>query len=124
MAHRNDIDRNDPEPWGICDASGFRCKRSELTRQMEWRGNRLVWTGLMVWKRFADLPNPQLQTPTLKADPPGFADARPESAIAGQDWIVVQTRAGDATISDGATYFLSAGPDGYGYDTVIQWRAP
>ena len=118
------IDRNDPQPWGICDYSGRRVLRSELTRQMEWRGNRLVWTGLMVWKRFADLPNPQNQTPMLKADPLGFADARPESAIAGQDWIVVQTRAGDATISDGETYFLSAGAAQFGTDTVIQWRAP
>jgi len=62
-------DRDSPLAIGQCDYSGFIVPYHELVRQMEYRGNALVWTGFLVWNRFADQPNPQLLDPILKQDP-------------------------------------------------------
>jgi hypothetical protein len=71
------IDRDNPQGVGRCDYSGFIFNSTDLVRQMEWRGNALVWTGLMVGKRFADVPNPQGRTPILKPDPVPLQYPRP-----------------------------------------------
>lgn len=63
------IDQDFPTAVGICDYSGLVVSRRDMVKQMEWRGNRLIWTGLLVNKRFADVPNPQLKPPLLKPDP-------------------------------------------------------
>jgi len=63
------IDENAPEALGICDFTGFVHLRRDLVKQMEWRGNRLVWTGFLVGRQYADKPNPQLRPPILKPDP-------------------------------------------------------
>jgi hypothetical protein len=61
-------DRN-PKALGICDYSGFVFNRVDMVRQMEWRGNSLVWTGMIVGKPFADKPNEQGRAPILPPDP-------------------------------------------------------
>jgi len=58
-----------PEARGICDRSGFVFKHSDLVRQMEWRGDALEWTGLMVGRPFLNKPNEQLRNPPLFPDP-------------------------------------------------------
>lgn len=63
------IDFNNPQAVGICDYSGFVFNRRDLERQMEWRGDRLVWTGFYVARRFMDKPNEQLRPPILMPDP-------------------------------------------------------
>lgn len=71
------IDEDAPEALGICDYSGFVFKKSDLVRQMQWRGNRLSWTGFLVGRPFVDEPNPQLKPPVLAPDPIPVLDPRP-----------------------------------------------
>ncbi len=47
------------EPMGYCQKSGFLVPRKELVREMKYVGQRLLPTGRMVWKRFADPPHRQ-----------------------------------------------------------------
>lgn len=63
------IDPENPLALGICDATGFVFRHCDLVKQMEWRGNSLVWTGFMVGRPYVDIPNEQLRTPILRADP-------------------------------------------------------
>jgi hypothetical protein len=63
------IDPSSPKALGICDYSGFVFHRTDLVRQMEWRGNALIWTGFYVGKPYVDKPNEQLRPPILPPDP-------------------------------------------------------
>ncbi len=63
------IDESSPQALGICDKSGFVFRRIDMVKQMEWRGNALVWTGFIVGKPFVDTPNAQLRPPILPPDP-------------------------------------------------------
>lgn len=63
------IDENNPQALGVCDLTGFTFLRKDLVREMEWRGNDLVWTGFMVGRPYVSKPNPQLKTPVLAPDP-------------------------------------------------------
>lgn len=70
------VDADSPMALGICDKTGFVFKRMDLVRQMEWRGNSLIWTGFMVGKPYVDQPNPQLRPPILPPDPVPVKDPR------------------------------------------------
>lgn len=74
------IDRNNPMAVGRCDYSGFLCRHADLIKQMEYRGNSLVWTGFWVNKVFADKPNPQNLTPVLLPDPRPILNPRPDDS--------------------------------------------
>jgi hypothetical protein len=63
------IDADNPSALGVCDESGFDFNHKDLVKQMEWRGDRLVWTGLMVGKPYLDVPSEQNRPPLVKADP-------------------------------------------------------
>jgi hypothetical protein len=63
------IDENSPKALGICDKTQFVFRRMDLIRQMEYRGNALVWTGFYVGRPYADVPNNQLRPPVLPPDP-------------------------------------------------------
>ena len=65
------------EPIGVCDYSGFFFSKSDLIKQMEWRGNSLVWTGFMVGRPFLDIPSEQNRPPFIKGDPKIVDTARP-----------------------------------------------
>jgi hypothetical protein len=71
------LDFENPDSVAICDISGMVCNYGDLVKQMEWRGQRLVWTGLMVNKVFADKPNPQNIALTLPPDPVPLLNTRP-----------------------------------------------
>ena len=73
------IDRNDPQARAVCDYSGIVCMHEDLIKQMEYRGNGLSWTGFMVHKKFADVPNPQNLTPLVYRDPIPIRNPRPQS---------------------------------------------
>jgi hypothetical protein len=63
------IDPDSPKALGICDYTGFVHMRKDLVRQMEWRGNALIWTGLYVGRNYQDVPNEQNRPPILPPDP-------------------------------------------------------
>lgn len=71
------ISSKNPNALGICDESGFAFNRKDLVKQMEWRGDALVWTGLMVGKPYLDTPNEQNRPPLVKNDPKVVANPRP-----------------------------------------------
>ena len=51
------INPQNPNALGICDRTGFTFNHKDLVKQMEWRGDSLVWTGLMVGKPYLDVPS-------------------------------------------------------------------
>lgn len=63
------IDESAPEAVGICDYTGFVFLKKDLVKQMEWRGNALVWTGFLVGRPYLDTPNEQFRPPILPPDP-------------------------------------------------------
>lgn len=63
------LDPDHPKAAGICDKTQFIYPRDKLVKQMEWRGNALVWTGFLVGPEYADVPNEQLRPPILQPDP-------------------------------------------------------
>ena len=71
------VRKGSTEPVGVCDFSGFWFSQSDLVKQMEYRGNSLVWTGFMVGKPFVDIPNQQARPPLVKADPKVVINPRP-----------------------------------------------
>lgn len=64
--------------WGICDLSGLRFQHTDLVHDMQYAGNSLQWTGLMVSKRFLRPPNPQEKIPPIKSDPYPIPLPRPD----------------------------------------------
>lgn len=63
------VDSNNPDAWGRCDKTGLPVMYASLRPQMEYIGETLQWTGLMVNEKDLDDPNPQLIPPRLKPDP-------------------------------------------------------
>jgi hypothetical protein len=67
-----------PSAAGVCDESGFVFNRKDLYKQMEWRGNNLVWTGFYKSKMYLDEPDPQNRPPPSNLnDPVPLKDSRP-----------------------------------------------
>ena len=71
------VKKGSKEPVGVCDFSGFWFSKSDLVKQMEYRGNALVWTGFMVGRPFLDIPNQQARPPLVKNDPKVVTNPRP-----------------------------------------------
>ena len=66
--------------YGICDLSGLRFMHTDLVKDMQYAGDGLQWTGLMVSKRFLRPPNPQEKIPPIKSDPYPVPNPRPDLA--------------------------------------------
>lgn len=81
----------DPRGIARCDYSGLMVRHADLVKQMQYRGTGLVWTGLMVSPKFADLPNPQELIPLIKLDPVPLTNPRPDSQIDAQPTIASST---------------------------------
>ena len=73
--------KSSPLAIGRCDYSGLMVQHAKMIRQMEYRGNGLVWTGYLVNPKFADKPNPQNLVPYIKLDPVPISNARPNNEI-------------------------------------------
>lgn len=76
------LDRNNPRGLGMCDYSGLTVRHADLCKQYEYRGRGLVWTGLWVYKKFLDKPNPQNLTPIITVDPIPLLHPRPDPFLA------------------------------------------
>lgn len=79
------INPNNPSALGICDESGFVFNHKDLVKQMEWRGDNLVWTGLMVGKPYVDKPSQQNRPPLVKNDPKAIKNPRPPEHYSSPD---------------------------------------
>ena len=63
------INPRNPSALGVCDYSSFDFNHKDLIKQMEWRGDRLVWTGFLVGGPYLDKPQEQNRPPLVKDDP-------------------------------------------------------
>ncbi len=70
------IDPKNPAALGQCDDTDFTFNHKDLVKQMEWRGDNLVWTGLLVGKPYLDVPQEQNRPPLVKADPRPVINSR------------------------------------------------
>ena len=70
------IDPKNPNALGVCDDSGFVFNHKDLCKQMEWRGDNLVWTGLMKGRPYLDVPSEQNRPPKVNRDPIPVANPR------------------------------------------------
>lgn len=75
------MSKRNPRAIGRCDYSGLMVAHSSLQRQLEYRGNGLVWTGYWVSSRFLDVPNCQNMNPLIRVDPVPILNARPDTVI-------------------------------------------
>lgn len=71
------IDPKNPNALGVCDQSGFVFNHKDLRKQMEWRGNRLVWTGALRGAPYLDVPNEQNRPNIITKDPRVIRNSRP-----------------------------------------------
>jgi hypothetical protein len=99
--------KNDPRGIALCDYSGLMVRHADLIRQMEYRGTGLVWTGFLVYKKFADKPNAQNLTPLIKLDPVPLPNSRPDSEVDAQTTIASSTGALTLDVSGNANVILT-----------------
>jgi hypothetical protein len=90
------VSRRNPDAIGRCDISGFMVQHSKLIKQMEYVGTGLVWTGYLVYPKFANIPNPQNLTPRIKADPKPILNPRPDNVIGAMN--TLETSVGVLTV--------------------------
>ena len=96
------VDPDAPEAVGICDLSGFPFPRSQLHKQMVWRGDRIVWSGTMRGARYLDPIDPQDKPKRGGTDPEPLTNTRPDDAGSDGNLLYIEMPNGD-------TYFLSSG---------------
>lgn len=49
----------DGDPWAVCERSGYTVRHSEIVTE---------WSGLRVWKRFAEPKHPSLDVPAMRGE--------------------------------------------------------
>lgn len=72
------IDPSAPEAVGICDRCGFCYNLRALRPQPFYAGMTVIDKGILVCNKCWDVPNPNLQTLRLPADPPPLFNTRIE----------------------------------------------
>ena len=73
------VDAGNPEAFAQCDRCGFWFNRTDLVFQTQWAGTHLYQTGALVCttgNRCFDIPQEQLRTIVLPADPLPVINAR------------------------------------------------
>ena len=88
-----DTDPDHPRGWAADDRSGFQTNLHKLRFQMQWAGNQLINTQLLVGEDNYDKPQEQLRTLILPADPAPLFNARPENYVVDEtDWLSTGVR--------------------------------
>lgn len=72
------ISRTSPRAIAVCDRCGRLFNHSQLQWQYDWRGPRLQNLRILVCESCLDMPQEQLRTITLPADPQPIMNPRPE----------------------------------------------
>jgi len=70
-----------PQAHAICDRCGFRYNHVDLRWQMDWAGPSLINKRILVCQRCTDVPQEQLRTIVLPADPMPIQNPRPENFV-------------------------------------------
>ena len=80
---------------------------------MEWRGDNLVWTGLMVGRPYLDIPNEQNRPPLVKNDPRPINDARPPTPYPDPEYPVIGTYDQTVESLENGSFFSENDPPYY-----------
>lgn len=80
---RAKINARHPQAMGECDLTGFWYPLSEMRHKMEWAGNKLVDTGLLVGPDQLDKPQHQYRSVILPPDPRPVQNPRPSPHVTG-----------------------------------------
>jgi hypothetical protein len=75
-----------PEGWSTCMRCGFVGNLVDFQEQADWRGIRLMSTGLIVCEPCLDDPQRQLGTIILPPDPPPLIGSLPEPYAIDESW--------------------------------------
>lgn len=70
-----------PTAWGICDGCSFLYSLSDLSPQMEYRGDKLMPTGFKKCPTCIDVPYQFNRPLILPPDPVPVSDPRPERYV-------------------------------------------
>lgn len=90
---RATVNARNPEAFGSCDRCGFLFNLNDLNWQFQWTGSQLTNLGILVCRTCEDVPQQQLRSLTLPADPMPVYNPRPEYyAIDETNWLVTQAR--------------------------------
>ncbi len=91
--HPKNADTNPdyPRAWATDDRSGLITNLHKLRWEVVWAGQQLVKTGFLVGADNYDIPNEQLRTLIIPADPPPLMNARVEPYVIDEtDYRTVQ----------------------------------
>lgn len=86
------ISRSKPQAQGVCNRCGFRYQHKDLHWQFDWCGARLMNLRILVCDGCCDIPQENIRTIILPADPPPILNPRPEwfpqddNPISGIGW--------------------------------------
>lgn len=75
---RSRVDPRHPQAQAVCDRDGLWYNRVDLQWQFEYAGTGLRNTGFLVCKSCLDIPQPQLKTRVIPADPLPILNPRVE----------------------------------------------
>lgn len=70
-----------PQAMGECDRCGFWHSHADMIRQLQWAGNKLIDTGLLVGRDCLDRPQDQFRSIILPPDPIPILNARPSPNV-------------------------------------------
>lgn len=71
------VDSSNPRGFAECNECGEWYNRDQLSKQMEYAGTRLFWTGFLVCPSCLSEPQPQFLNPILPGDPKPIIEPRP-----------------------------------------------
>ena len=80
--------------WATCDGCGFIYNLPRLAYNYEWAGFSLVNKHTLVCPKCNDVPNEQLRTLILPADPDPIPNARPEQYSVDEGLMPLTTEPG------------------------------
>lgn len=96
MTHRPhpkhaDVDLNNLSAWSTSDRSGMIYNHRKLYWQYDYSGSQLINKRILVGQDELDVPQVQLRTIVIPADPAPLFNARPEPYVIDEtDWRVTQ----------------------------------
>lgn len=84
-------DSDNPRAWGTCDRTGFVHNLGDLRWDRQWAGNQIINTRFLVGPDYLDIPQEQLRSLVIPADPEPIFNARPENYVVDEtDWRATQ----------------------------------
>jgi len=78
---RATISRTSPRALAVCDRCGFRFNHIDLSWQFQYAGTRLQNLRILVCRDCMDIPQAQLKTIILPADPIPIQNPRPGDEV-------------------------------------------